>query len=200
MSLPGRPKRRLHMFRRAFLMVIGLCILFGATSSCTKKKPQTVSPPPTVSAPPAVEPPREPEPAPVLEDPAELTADDLLAFTEAMRREGRLGDVFFDFDRFDLDPDARERLSRNAELFRVHPELVVTIEGHCDERDTNEYNLALGERRAQVVRRYLESLGIHTERLRTVSFGEERPFCAESHEDCWSQNRRAHFVLTRGAR
>jgi peptidoglycan-associated lipoprotein len=86
-------------------------------------------------------------------------------------------------------------LSKTAQFLRTHPEIKVIIEGHCDERGSTEYNLALGDRRAQAARQFLISLGVSPDRLETVSYGKERPFCFESNEICWQQNRRAHFVL-----
>lgn len=103
-------------------------------------------------------------------------------------------DAFYDFDKADIRPDGRESLARTAEFLRTHPEVKVLIEGHCDERGSTEYNLALGDRRAQAGRQFLISLGVSPERLETVSWGKERPFCTESTEECWQQNRRAHFV------
>ena len=106
-------------------------------------------------------------------------------------------DAFFDLDRADIRPDARDALARTAEFLRSYSEIKVTIEGHCDERGSTEYNLALGERRAQAVRQFLISLGVAPERMETVSFGKEKPFCTVSDEDCWQQNRRGHFTLAR---
>lgn len=104
-------------------------------------------------------------------------------------------DAFFDYDKSDIRPDAREALSKTAQFLRTHPEIKVIIEGHCDERGSTEYNLALGDRRAQAARQFLISLGVAPDRMETVSYGKERPFCFESNEVCWQQNRRAHFVL-----
>jgi len=106
-------------------------------------------------------------------------------------------DAFFDFDRADIRPDARDALARTAEFLRTTPEIRVSIEGHCDERGSTEYNLALGDRRAQAVRQFLISLGVSAERMETVSFGKEKPFCTVSDEECWQQNRRGHFVMAR---
>ncbi len=102
----------------------------------------------------------------------------------------------FDYDQFELRQDARDRLAQNARFLTSHPEFILTIEGHADERGTNDYNLALGDRRASAAREYLSTLGVAANRLRTVSYGEERPFCGETTEACWSQNRRAHFTIT----
>jgi peptidoglycan-associated lipoprotein len=103
-------------------------------------------------------------------------------------------DAYFDYDKADLRPDAREALSKTAEFLKNYPQLKVTIEGHCDERGSTEYNLGLGDRRASAVKQFLVSLGIPADRLNTVSFGKEKPFCMESNETCWQQNRRGHFV------
>lgn len=111
---------------------------------------------------------------------------------------GPLQDVFFEFDSYDLSFSARSTLQSNAEWLRSNSQMRIEIEGHCDERGTVEYNLALGAKRAKAVRDYLISLGISSERLSTISYGEELPLCREQTEDCWQQNRRAHFlVLTR---
>jgi peptidoglycan-associated lipoprotein len=106
-----------------------------------------------------------------------------------------LKDAFFEFDRYDLSADARAVLKSNADWLKNNPSARVDIEGHCDERGTNEYNLALGAKRAQAARDYLVSLGIAPDRLSTTSYGEEIPVCQERSEDCWRQNRRARFVL-----
>jgi peptidoglycan-associated lipoprotein len=104
-------------------------------------------------------------------------------------------DAFFDFNKSDLRPDARDALTKDAEFLRSYPQVRVSIEGHCDERGSTEYNLGLGQRRAQAAKDYLVSLGIPADRMETVSWGKERPFCTEHTEECWQQNRRAHFVM-----
>jgi peptidoglycan-associated lipoprotein len=103
-------------------------------------------------------------------------------------------DAYFDLDKADIRADARTALSHDAEFLRNYPQLKVTIEGHCDERGSTEYNLGLGDRRAAAVKQYLVSQGISADRINTVSFGKEKPFCTESTEECWQQNRRGHFV------
>jgi len=104
-------------------------------------------------------------------------------------------DAFFDFDKADIRPDARDALSRDAEFLRSHSELNVAIEGHCDERGSVEYNLGLGQRRAEAAKQFLVSLGVGAERMKTTSWGKERPYCTEHTEACWQENRRAHFVM-----
>jgi peptidoglycan-associated lipoprotein len=103
-------------------------------------------------------------------------------------------DAYFDFNKADIRPDAREALTKTADFLRNYPQFRVTVEGHCDERGSTEYNLALGDRRASAVKQYLVSLGISADRISTVSFGKEKPFCTQSNEACWQQNRRGHFV------
>ncbi len=109
-----------------------------------------------------------------------------------------LKDIFFEFDRADLRADARDTLRANADWLKSNPSARIEIEGHCDERGTNEYNLALGAKRAQTAKDYLVSLGIPSERLSTISYGEEIPVCREQVESCWRQNRRARFVTIPG--
>src|SRR6266852_1335074 len=103
-------------------------------------------------------------------------------------------DAYFDYDKADLRPDARAALSKTADFLKNYPSIKATIEGHCDERGSTEYNLGLGDRRAAAVKQYIVSLGVSADRLSTVSFGKEKPFCTESNEACWQQNRRGHFV------
>ncbi len=133
----------------------------------------------TVAAPPPPPPPS--KPGPTIE---ELFRDNVF-------------DAFFDFDKADIRPDARDALAKTAQFLRSYPQVKVTIEGHCDERGSVEYNLGLGDRRAQAVRQFLANLGISADRLNTVSYGKERPFCTTSDETCWQQNRRGHFIMAR---
>jgi peptidoglycan-associated lipoprotein len=104
-------------------------------------------------------------------------------------------DAYFDYDKADVRTDARDALSQTAQFMRSYPQLKVVIEGHCDERGSTEYNLALGDRRAAAAKQFLTSLGISADRMETVSYGKERPFCSASTEECYQQNRRAHIVM-----
>lgn len=106
-------------------------------------------------------------------------------------------DAYFDLDKADIRTDAAAALRKTADFLRNYPQVKVVIEGHCDERGSTEYNLALGDRRASAVKQYLVSLGIGADRMNTVSYGKEKPFCMESNEDCWQRNRRGHFVPAR---
>ena len=104
-------------------------------------------------------------------------------------------DIYFDFDSIQLTPQAQEKLTEKGEWLRENPTATVTIEGHCDNRGTNEYNLALGEGRAQSAKAFLMDLGIDALRLNTISYGEERPLDPQQTENAWAKNRRAHFVI-----
>jgi peptidoglycan-associated lipoprotein len=109
----------------------------------------------------------------------------------------KVKDAFFDYDSAEIRADARAVLQNDADFLKAYPQARVTIEGHCDERGSTEYNLALGDRRANAVKEYLVSLGVPADRLTTTSWGKEKPFCTESNEACWQQNRRGHFTLNK---
>lgn len=116
------------------------------------------------------------------------TSNDLGTFGDSVR------DAFFDYDKSDIRPDAEPALQADAQFFKSHPDAKVLIEGHCDDRGSAEYNLALGDRRAQAVKNYLVSQGVDASRIQTVSVGKEKPFCTEDTDDCRQQNRRGHFT------
>ena len=124
------------------------------------------------------------------EDP--LTSADL----ESINKNSPFQPVFFGLDSSEVDGSGQQSLNADAEILKKYPSWTITIEGHCDERGTAEYNLALGERRALAAKTYLVSLGIPADRLRTVSYGKEFPFDPGHDESAWSKNRRAHFVVT----
>ncbi|MBN1571223.1 MAG: peptidoglycan-associated lipoprotein Pal [Acidobacteria bacterium] len=109
--------------------------------------------------------------------------------------EANIKDIFFDYDQYFLREDARQAMQSNARALAERPGIRITIEGHCDERGSEKYNLALGDMRANAAKDFLVSLGISAGRIDTVSFGEERPFCEDSNEECWQLNRRAHIVM-----
>jgi len=103
-------------------------------------------------------------------------------------------DVFFDYDRYDIRPDAADQIAANASFLAQHPHIRFLIEGHCDERGSTEYNLALGDNRANSAKEALVKAGVSASRIRIISYGKEKPFCTDANEQCWQQNRRGHFV------
>lgn len=179
---------------RKWLALIAL-IAAVAVVGCKSAPPPPPPPAPVVQEPVTnVTPKAEPAgPVDPVEEPQPKSLEDIQA---AAVQGGLLGDVFYDFDKFDLREDAKSRLARNAEWMKQNPSFTFSVQGHCDERGTNEYNIALGQRRSTSAVDYLVSLGVPANRFNTISYGEERPYCTESNEGCWQKNRRAHFVLT----
>ena len=167
--------------------------------ACTPTAPPVTEPPPaTREQAPATDVTVDPTPAgPV--DPVEAQPPmSIQEMQKKLEAGGLIGDVFYDFDRYDLREDARQRLAKNAKYMNGADGsgLTFTIEGHCDERGTNEYNIALGQSRSSAALDYLVSLGVDRSRLKLISYGEERPFCHDSNARCWQQNRRARFVVS----
>jgi peptidoglycan-associated lipoprotein len=193
--------------RLTFTSIAVVALLSAACGKRTQTPVATPPPAPPVAAAPAPPPAAAPAPAPqrVAAAPAPpparaaiLTEDDLFArkTLAEINADRPLGHVLFDVDESTLRDDARAILAVNARWLSRWPSTRVSVEGHADERGTAEYNLALGERRANTVRSYLSTLGIAPERVLTVSMGKETPFCVESTEACWQENRRGQFVVT----
>ena len=188
--------------RRRYAWATTILLLAVFVAACAKKipppPPPPPDPPPAPAAPPPPPPPapapKPPPPAP----PAPLTEDELFArkTLDQLNAEMPLGDVSFDYDMAVIRDDQRGILQKNADFLRRWLTTRVAVEGHADSRGTNEYNLALGQRRANAVRDYLLSLGVSGDRMVTVSKGEEAPQCTEENETCWARNRRGHFVFT----
>ncbi len=202
MSIHSCPRLRLLSVTG---LLIGALSLFGCP-----KRPVVVEAPPApagpsaaaVPAPPppaAIPAPAPPAPPQVVERPTpapEPPAPTPVVPSPAPQPEvSPLQDVFFDFDRDRVRPDQHKVLHANVAWLKAHPQAQILIEGHCDERGTPEYNLGLGERRAQAVRQFLVRAGIPAKRIAVVSYGEERPFAREHDERAWRLNRRAHFVV-----
>jgi len=124
---------------------------------------------------------------PVQAAPVENTTEEQL-FAQSVK------DIYFDYDRYDLRAEDKAAIDANAAFLKAHPSIRFTIEGHCDERGSTDYNLALGDNRANSARSALVNAGIPASQIKVISFGKEKPFCSESNESCWQQNRRAHFV------
>ena len=178
----------------AFSLILGL-----AVSACGKKEPAITPPPPVMptapSAPPAPPaPPSAPTAAPTPR--TGLSEDEIFARASNEEVQKEFRDVYFDLDNAVLKDEGRTALTANATYLKRRTSVRVTVEGHCDERGTAEYNLGLGERRANAVKAYLVELGVPANRIVIVSKGKESPFCTESNEACWQQNRRGHFIIT----
>jgi len=183
------------------LMVFAICAVVASSAACAKKAPVAAPPPPAPPAPTTPAPPPPPPPPPPLQPPPApkpLTDDEIFArkSLSELNAEKPLQDVYFDYDKAVLREEARAALQQNAEWLNRRAGTKITVEGHCDARGTNEYNLALGDKRAAVVRGYLASLGVAADRIMAVSKGEESPFCTEEVESCLSQNRRGHFIIS----
>lgn len=184
----------MRRYRSNWIVMLTACATLAIVSGCHKQvaaKSATIQPPqssPAAPTPaPASTPTRTATAAPRPFAPAESLAQ---LFHENMK------DAFFNYDKSDLRPDARQALQADADFLRAHPQIELTVEGHCDERGSEEYNLGLGDRRATAVKKFLASAGVADDRIQTTSYGKEHPFCTEHDESCWQQNRRGHAVIT----
>jgi peptidoglycan-associated lipoprotein len=185
--------------RRAVLAL--LVVLAVGAGACAKKQPPVARPlpppppPPTESTRPPSPPEPVSEPAPV--PPVPVTDDAIGSKSlDDINRDSPLKPLFYGLDQSEVDAAGQQVLQANAEVLKKYGTWQITVEGHCDERGTAEYNLALGERRAASARTYLVSLGIAADRIKTVSYGKEFPFDPDHNEAAWAKNRRAHFVVT----
>lgn len=185
------------------LIALVLVVASGCRSRSTRQqRPQTTPPPPVTE--PRIEEDistrvEEPEDF-ITQEPDIVTEDlsgDIGAINRRAQERGWIRDAFFSLDVSTLSAEAQDNLAMSAAWLKDHPEFNLLIEGHADERGTEQYNLALGDRRAHAAREYLITLGVSSQRIRTISYGEERPFASGSNEAAWAKNRRAHLVLVR---
>jgi peptidoglycan-associated lipoprotein len=189
---------------RTFRWCATVAVLCSAltVAACGKKPPETAPErptPPPVAAPEPTKPAPPPAPAPAPPPaPRTPTEDEIFAkwTLVELNKQGLLADVFFALDSVELSQESRGTIQKNTEFLKRRTSTKIMVEGHADSRGTNEYNLALAERRAGAVRDYLVNLGIPADRITIVSKGEEAPFCTEESESCWQQNRRGHFLFT----
>jgi peptidoglycan-associated lipoprotein len=174
--------------------VIVALVAVVAFAGCGKKTPPPApAPPPAAPATPPPAPPPPPAPA----APAQSDYDRIKGMSaDEIDRMGLLADIHFDYDKADIRESERAILTKNADALKKFDFLRITVEGHCDERGTVEYNLALGERRSKAALDYLVSLGVPADRMKSVSYGKEVPLCQEKSEECWARNRRAKFTVT----
>jgi peptidoglycan-associated lipoprotein len=195
----------MRVSNRSGWLTVAAALVLVMAAGCAKKQPPIARPsaPADTGAastgrplPPPPPPPAPEAPSPLPAEPATPDPDLSSRSLDDLNRESPFKPVFFALDSSEVGQDGQAVLSANAELLKRYPTWVVTVEGHCDERGTAEYNLALGERRALAAKAYLVSLGIGADRLRTVSYGKEFPFDPGKTEEAFAKNRRAHFVLT----
>ena len=176
-------------------------VLLAVVGAACHTRPPAVAPSRTMTAPAAApaRPPSPPPPPAAAPRPAAAPLSEAELFRRKslgnLNAEHPLRDAFFDYNQNTLREDAKQVLQQNAQWLAKWPQTVIRVDGQCDERGTAEYNLALGERRAEVVKEYLASLGVRADRIQTRSLGKETPFCHEEGESCWSQNRRGHFEI-----
>ncbi len=184
---------------RRFLFLL---LVVGLTFSCAQRKVTTSEPGKVIpSEEVKAEQSREETPAIIGEqDISNIETTEIKEAPVAMKvseeeKKNVLRDIYFDFDRYDVKAEDKPVLRAVADWMLENPDVKLVIEGHCDDRGTSEYNLGLGDRRAKSTKDYLITLGVPADRLQTVSYGEEKPLCTESTEECWAKNRRAHFVV-----
>lgn len=178
------------MLGRRLTLLTVTALALGLAVGCSRKQPPATDDRPRAEPPPTTDNAADADAAARAEEEARLAREAAYGSIQDM--------IFFDFDRSDLREDARQTLQAKAEALRQFPDIRVRIEGHADERGTVEYNLALGERRADAARTYLIDLGIDSDRMTTISYGEERPAVDGHNEAAWSQNRRDEFVIIGG--
>ena len=194
--------------RGSSLLVMPLLIAALFLVGCPKRPATTAASAPAPAAPAAMAPaapgPAAAAPSPAAPGPAPAAAAPAAPATAApatppapseFAENAALKDVYFDFDKYDIRPNDAKTLDDNSTWLKSNGNMLILIEGHCDERGTNEYNLALGERRAKATMNYLVTQGIQANRITIISYGEERPVCTEKSESCWQRNRHAHFLV-----
>ncbi len=185
---------------RKVLIVLLLMITIGCAKKYTPPTEEVFSPPEA----PVQEDLLKPEEAEgieeeVVEEVISLQDDTVFESELALEEQAKavFKDILFDYDKYDIRPDARSVLNTVAAFMGKNKEINIVIEGHCDDRGTNEYNLALGEKRSKAAKNYLVSLGVSPDRIIVITFGEEKPSCMEQTEECWQSNRRGHFVVVK---
>ncbi|MFQ3573550.1 MAG: peptidoglycan-associated lipoprotein Pal [Thermodesulfovibrionales bacterium] len=189
------------MKRHFFILIISIFLVWELVGCA----PKTTPPPPSQPETPQTDtktpterpstPDRDKTPRETITEREMQTAkrDDIKSIVKEL--QSKIKDIYFDFDRYDIRDDAKPILRQVADALISNKKIKVVIEGHCDERGTREYNLGLGEKRANAAKQYLISLGLPSSRVETVSYGKEKPQCQDKTEECWAKNRRAHFVF-----
>ena len=188
----AKASRRNNFFVLSAAVILAALILF---TGCQKKatRPVEAPPQPVKEQPEAAQQPKTPEK--ISEKKVESVTSSDIASEYAAGKEGMFADIMFDYDKYDVKDSYKSELQAVAEWMTKNNSAKLSVEGNCDDRGTNEYNLALGDRRAKAVRDYLVSLGVASSRIETISYGEEKQVCTDQSEECWAKNRRAHFVI-----
>src|SRR5437867_3729247 len=200
-ALEAEAKGDVMVTRAAHVTVMSLLLAGLIISGCAKRPATTAAtsapaPAPRAAAPATAAPaPAAPAPGPSAAPAPATAAPTTRPSPKEFTESAALKDVFFEFDKYDIRPEDTKTLDANAAWLKSNADNLVLIEGHCDERGTNEYNLALGERRAKSAMNYLVSQGVQANRITIISYGKERPVCNEQNESCWSKNRRGHFLV-----
>ncbi len=171
----------------AVILALSLLVVFSCLNGCAKKKAETPPPKPEPRV-------REKKPAPAPRP--QVKKPERREVEKVALRESAFDTIYFDFDKSDIRSDQRSRINKNAQLLSENRNVRIRIEGHCDERGTNEYNMALGQRRADSAKQYFVDYGISSSRITTISYGEERPAATGHNESAWSQNRRGELKIT----
>lgn len=171
---------------RTIILALGIAVALASFTGCAGKKKPPQQPAPVQKAPET-----KPAPAPKIQEPPKRVEE-----RETVPSNLKFDTIYFDFDKSDIRSDQRSAINRNAELLSKYSTVRIQIEGHCDERGTNAYNLALGQRRADAAKQFLVEYGISSSRISTVSYGEERPVDTGHSESAWAKNRRCEFIIT----
>jgi peptidoglycan-associated lipoprotein len=188
-----------------YMACVAITALSLLWTGCKKNVAANTPPPPApIYTPPAANPARSTPQQPTPRQPAQTATNTQSRMPDAATRAriqdllNRIQDAYFDYDKHTLRPDAETALRSDAqtlaEIIRQYPDFKLTVEGHCDERGSEEYNMALGDARAKQTKEYLATMGLPGDQLRTISYGKEHPVCSDHDEDCWQRNRRAHLT------
>jgi peptidoglycan-associated lipoprotein len=189
----AKASRGNKVFVLSAAVILAALILFTGCQKKVSTRPAETPPQPVKEQPETAQQPKTPEK--ISEKKVEDVTSSDVASAYAEGKEGMFADIMFDYDKYDVKDSYKSELQAVAEWMTKNSSAKLSVEGNCDDRGTNEYNLALGDRRAKAVRDYLVSLGVASSRIETMSYGEEKQVCTEQSEECWAKNRRAHFVI-----
>jgi peptidoglycan-associated lipoprotein len=189
----AKASRRNKVFVLSAAVILAALILFTGCHKKVSTRPEEAPAQPVTQQPEPAQQPKAPEK--ISEKKAESVISSDITPEYAEGKEGMFADIMFEYDKYDVKESYKSELQAVAAWMTKNSSAKVSVEGNCDDRGTNEYNLALGDRRAKAVKDYLVSLGVPSSRIETISYGEEKPVCTEQSEECWAKNRRAHLVI-----